>query len=219
MIDLHSHTFFSDGILSPSELVYRAKRIGYSAIGITDHGDFSNMDFIIKRMIKAAKPLQKEYKIMVIPGIELTYIPPRLIGQTIRTARKLGARLVAVHGESPVEPVPPGTNRAAITGRVDFLAHPGFITHDDAELARKHGILLEITARKGHSKANTHVGSAAKRCGARLIFNTDTHVPDNLISADGIEKVLLSAKLSQDDFVVMQDNAAQLIKKITRAGR
>ncbi len=42
MIDLHTHSFFSDGELIPSELIRRAEAIGYKAIAITDHVDSSN---------------------------------------------------------------------------------------------------------------------------------------------------------------------------------
>jgi len=37
MIDLHTHTFLSDGELGPAELVRRAENAGYRAIGISDH--------------------------------------------------------------------------------------------------------------------------------------------------------------------------------------
>jgi len=46
----------------------------------------------------------------------------------VRKARRLGAELVVVHGETLVEPVPPGTNRRAIEAGADILAHPGLIT-------------------------------------------------------------------------------------------
>ncbi|MEO0250245.1 MAG: PHP domain-containing protein, partial [candidate division WOR-3 bacterium] len=46
MIDLHTHTFFSDGELVPSELAHRAFEKGYKVIGITDHADASNMEFL-----------------------------------------------------------------------------------------------------------------------------------------------------------------------------
>ncbi len=39
MIDLHTHTFFSDGELAPSELVRRAYLKGYKVIGLSDHAD------------------------------------------------------------------------------------------------------------------------------------------------------------------------------------
>ena len=37
MIDLHTHTFFSDGVLIPSELFQRARAKGYHTIAVTDH--------------------------------------------------------------------------------------------------------------------------------------------------------------------------------------
>lgn len=37
LADLHTHTIFSDGILTPRELFTKAKEVGLSAIAITDH--------------------------------------------------------------------------------------------------------------------------------------------------------------------------------------
>jgi len=59
MIDLHTHTVFSDGELIPFELVRRAEAAGYSAMAITDHMDSSNIDLIIPRIIKAM-PVSRE---------------------------------------------------------------------------------------------------------------------------------------------------------------
>ncbi|HEX9615492.1 MAG TPA: PHP domain-containing protein, partial [Bacteroidota bacterium] len=35
--DLHTHTTYSDGVLSPEELTRKARNAGLSAIAITDH--------------------------------------------------------------------------------------------------------------------------------------------------------------------------------------
>ena len=43
-IDLHVHSFFSDGVLLPSKILRRAVALGYGAISITDHADASNLD-------------------------------------------------------------------------------------------------------------------------------------------------------------------------------
>ena len=43
-IDLHVHSFFSDGVLLPSEILRRAATLGYGAVSITDHADASNLD-------------------------------------------------------------------------------------------------------------------------------------------------------------------------------
>lgn len=51
MIDLHTHTFFSDGALVPAEHVRRVEVLGYTAIAITDHADSSNIHFLIPNLL------------------------------------------------------------------------------------------------------------------------------------------------------------------------
>jgi len=213
MIDLHTHTFFSDGELLPSELVYRAKNAGYSVIAVTDHCDFSNMDFVIKRIKKITRELRQYYGITVFAGCELTYVPPKLISKAVKKAEKLGAEIVVVHGETPVEPVPKGTNRAALLAGCDILAHPGFISEEDVKLAKQKGIPLEISTRNGHKNGNAHVAKMAKRHGALLVMNTDAHSPENLLSKKIIKKILKEANLNIADFKTMQRNSYNLIKR------
>ena len=67
MIDLHTHSLFSDGELLPAELVRRAEVIGYSAVAITDHADSSNIDWIIPRLIQVSQDLNAQGKVRVIP--------------------------------------------------------------------------------------------------------------------------------------------------------
>jgi len=87
MIDLHTHSLFSDGELVPSELVRWAKVIGYRAIAITDHGDVSNIDFIIPRMVRVSQELSDVCDISVIAGVELTHVPPTKIAPLVEEAR------------------------------------------------------------------------------------------------------------------------------------
>ena len=212
MIDLHAHTVFSDGELIPAELVRRAEVLGLSAIAITDHGDSSNIDWIVPRIVSISEELNSVLNIRVVPGIEITHVPPRLIAETADKARKLGARVIVVHGETIVEPVAPGTNAAALRADVDILAHPGLITASLVDEAREKGILLEITARQGHSLTNGHVARLAKKADAKLVINTDTHSPGNLINAETAKRIVCGAGLSEDDFKVMQENASNLIR-------
>ncbi len=216
MIDLHTHTFFSDGELLPSELVYRAKDAGYKAIAVTDHCDFSNLDFVIKRIKKITRDLKKQYGISVFSGCELTYVPPRLIAKAVKQARALGAEIIVVHGETPVEPVPKGTNKAAILAGCDILAHPGYISDEDVKLAKREGIPLEITTRAGHKKGNPHVAKTAKKYGAKLVMDTDTHSPENLFNKAMIKKILKEAGLGISDFEKMQKNSYDIISEKRR---
>jgi histidinol phosphatase-like PHP family hydrolase len=210
MIDLHTHSLFSDGVLVPSELVRRAVMKGYTAIAITDHADASNLDFTIPRVAAVCKELNRRWKITALPGIELTHIPPETFAGLTERARSLGAVIVVAHGETLVEPVHPGTNRAAIEARVDILAHPGLISREEAGLAAKLGVHLEITARKGHSLSNGYVAKIAGETGARLVLDTDTHEPGDLIDDEFARAVLLGAGLSSESITVVLNNSREL---------
>jgi histidinol phosphatase-like PHP family hydrolase len=211
VIDLHTHSIFSDGVLVPSELVRRAEVLGVEAIAITDHADASNLDFIIPRIVAVADILNDVKHIKVVPGIELTHIPPSQIRPLAEQARSLGAKVVIVHGETIVEPVMLGTNRAGLRSGIDILAHPGLITDEETAMAAENGVFLEITARKGHSLTNGHVAKMAKKHGAELVLNTDAHAPSDLITPKQAEQIALGAGLNGDDFKRMQKNAKSLI--------
>ena len=211
MIDLHTHTVFSDGVLIPSELARRAEFVGLKAIGITDHGDFSNIDFIIPRIITISERLNSVLSIKVVPGIEITHMPPDLISDAAKKARSLGAKIIIVHGETIAEPVAPGTNSAAIEADIDILAHPGLISEEEVLKAKENRIFLEISARKGHSLTNGHVAKLAKKTGAKLVINTDAHEPEDLIEEKMAKKIICGAGLTEDDYDMMQKNASLFI--------
>lgn len=214
MIDLHTHTFFSDGELIPSELVRRAVVKGYSAMAITDHADLSNIETMVPAIARVSAVLSKRCGIEVIPGVELTHVPPADIAGLAKEARKLGARIVLCHGETIVEPVQPGTNSAALNSDIDILTHPGLITMEEAKLAAERGIYLEITARKGHSLTNGHVAKTALAAGAKLIVNTDSHSPGDLITDEDAERIAIGAGLTAEDFRKMMNNAEELVKRV-----
>jgi putative hydrolase len=197
MIDLHTHTLFSDGELLPSELWRRAQVKGYRYLAITDHVDASNFEMVFTRLKTAALSLNRGEPPVLIPGLEFTHLPPALIAPLTAQARALGVPLIVVHGETLAEPVAPGTNRAAIEADVDILAHPGLITVEEAARARERGIFLELSARKGHALANGHVARVALEVGASLLVNTDSHGPGDLISRDQAERVARGAGLRE----------------------
>ena len=212
MIDLHTHTLFSDGVLLPAELVRRAEVKGYTAIAITDHVDMSNIDFVIPRIVKVCKIINKNWKIKAIPGIEITHAPLKEIPKLVKYARIKGAKIVVGHGETISEPVIPGTNRAFIEAKVDILAHPGKISEKDAILAGKNGVYLEITTRKSHSKTNKHVYRLAKQCRTNLVLNTDSHQPDDLINDAVKERSLRSLGMTRSEINKTSANSVRLIK-------
>jgi putative hydrolase len=216
MIDLHTHTLFSDGELLPSELARRAKVKGYRAIGFSDHVDGTNIEDVVSSILRMSQKVSYYEGITILPGVEITHVPPALIGEMIEIARRLGAFYVVVHGETLSEPVEPGTNRAGILGGADILAHPGLIAEEEVVLARQNGVLLEVSARKGHSLANGHVARLSSTVGALLVFDTDTHGPSDLVTAGEAERIVMGAGLPGEAFPAMQENAWNLVRRVMR---
>jgi histidinol phosphatase-like PHP family hydrolase len=216
MIDLHTHTIFSDGELIPFELVQRAEAKGYQAIAITDHMDSSNLDLIIPRIVKAIEKLKPHVSIDVIPGAEITHAPPELIADLVKEARALGAKIVVVHGETIAEPVRKGTNRAAIEAGADILSHPGLINIEDMLRAKEKNVHLEITARKGHAFTNGYLAKEAIKFGVPLCINTDAHSPSDLITRDQARNILLGAGIEENRIESVFDNAKTLVDKVLR---
>jgi putative hydrolase len=214
MIDLHTHSLFSDGELLPSELIRRFEEMGYSCVAITDHVDSSNLDFVVPRMVQVAKDLNPRQSVRVIPGVEITHVPPVLIESLVIKARELGAEIVLVHGETIVEPVPEGTNKAAILSGVDILAHPGLISREDVELAVEKGVYLEISSRQGHSLTNGHVARLAKDLGARLVLNSDAHSISDLMTRQSAHRVARGSGLGDDALDELLANSRNLVDRI-----
>jgi histidinol phosphatase-like PHP family hydrolase len=214
MIDLHTHTLYSDGELIPAELWRRAQVMGYRFLGITDHVDASNFEEVFARLNVAAQSLNTGAPPYLIPGLEFTHLPPALIGPLTARARALGVPLIVIHGETLVEPVAPGTNRAALEADIDILAHPGLLTLEEAALAREKDIFLEISARKGHCLANGHVARMALEVGASLIVDTDSHAPGDLISRQQAERIARGAGLTDAEIQTLFTNAESLARRL-----
>ena len=213
MIDLHTHSLFSDGELTPAELARRFEVAGYRTLAITDHGDQSSIDLIIPRLVAFCEELNRLEGIRLIPGIELTHVRPETLPALIGRSRKLGARLVVVHGETIVEPVAPGTNRMAIESAADILAHPGLITEEEVLLAKERSVYLELTSRKGHSLTNGHVAKLAYRIGAPVILNSDAHAPGDIWPAGRLREIVVGAGLMEEDYQTMLRNAESIAKR------
>lgn len=196
-IDLHTHSLLSDGVLLPSEMLRRAAVLGFEALAISDHADASNMAQIIASLYRMLREQPDDFGVELIVAVELTHVGPRSVDKLAKQAKGLGAELVIVHGETIAEPVAPGTNRAAVeSSAVDILAHPGFLTPQEARIAAARGCLIEITTRKGHSLTNGHVARTCVEAGACMVVNSDTHEPDDLATLAWAQRVARGAGLN-----------------------
>ena len=198
-LECHTHTFFSDGVLSPVELVRRAYVSGHGLICMTDHADFTNLEHVLNCQNKILGNISWDIDVRV--GVELTHIPVDKMEGLAGKARDFGAQVVIVHGESPVEPVEVGTNEMAVSLKeVDILAHPGnTLTVEQAEKARENEVFLELTTRRGHSQGNKHVVKVGLEAGAGFIVDTDAHEPDDFITFEQALKVAEEAGLPKEE--------------------
>lgn len=220
VFDFHTHTFLSDGALLPMESIRRAVVNGYQAIGLTDHAAPSNMERVINELRRECRLVGQYWPIQAIPGVELTHVPAGAIPELAAEARRLGARLVVVHGETLVEPVEPGTNQAAAGCRdVDILAHPGLLTPETARLAAQNGVFIEVTARGGHNVSNGHVVQVGRAAGVQFLVDSDAHEPEDLLTADWARLVARGAGLDEAEAAAaLQRNPLRLLERIA-AGR
>lgn len=63
-VDLHIHTFHSDGFFSPEEVVSKAKEKRLDGISITDHDSINSLNEAVEA--------GKQYGVEVIPGVEIS---------------------------------------------------------------------------------------------------------------------------------------------------
>ncbi|MCK4731965.1 MAG: histidinol phosphate phosphatase domain-containing protein [Methanophagales archaeon] len=214
MFDLHTHSIFSDGELIPSELVRRAVFNGYEAVAITDHVDFTNVEYVLTGLKNLGAETYSGIEVII--GVEITHVPADKIDKMVNRAKDLGAELIVVHGETLVEPVESGTNKAAVSNPlVDILAHPGIISTEEAELAKENDVYLEISSRHGHCLSNGHVARISCEVGAKLLLNSDLHSPDDFLTEELALRILAGAGLEHDEVkTVMSVNPKELLNKI-----
>ncbi len=217
--DFHTHTYLSDGSLSPTGLAREAYVRGYKALAITDHVGPGNMEPVIKALIKECRVISDSWDMLAIPGVEITHVPQKTIAEAARQAKELGARIVVVHGETIWEPVEPGTNLAALEcPYVDILAHPGLLSETEAKLAAENGIFLELSAKKGHSLTNGLVARRAILAGARLLLDSDAHDLPDLLTDGLAQNIAYGAGLEEIEVGrILKENPATLLDELSKS--
>ncbi len=130
LCELHAHTRWSDGALTVSELVDLYGTNGFDVLAVTDHVVRSNPQEAVRFGVHAgnhadylaevaaqAERARRDYDLLVLPGLELTYDDPDPfdsahavavgtrtlvsvddgIEPALRRARRAGAALIAAH--------------------------------------------------------------------------------------------------------------------------
>jgi histidinol phosphatase-like PHP family hydrolase len=216
--DFHSHTFLTDGDESATSMWHAAARMGHRLLAITDHVAAEDPKPLLDRLHAEARAFA-DGPLRTLVGVELTELPARMIADAARRARRAGAQIVIVHGETLLSPVPEGTNRAAVeSGEVDVLAHPGFLTERDAETARANGTCLELSGRGVHGRTNGHVAKTALAAGAALVVDSDAHRPEQLLTYEIAHQVARGAGLTEAEARRALERAPRLLERKCRGG-
>ncbi len=163
---------------------------------------------------------REKWDIIAVPGVELTHLPASAIAEAAKQAKELGTWLVVVHGETITEPVEKGTNlAAALCPDVDILAHPGLLSLEEAELAARNNVFIELSARKGHCLTNGHIASIAKQTGAKLLINSDAHTDSDLLTSQSADAVAQGAGLNEAEcHQVLSTNPLLLLRRLPLLG-
>jgi predicted metal-dependent phosphoesterase TrpH len=154
LIDLHLHTTASDGTLSPSELVSRARAAHLTIIAITDHDTTAGS--------LAARAAARDANLELIPGIEISAVadsrdvhmlgyfidldsPPlaafleRQRLERLRRVNEMGARLAALGHPIDVAPILAAARCGRSVGRpqvAEALIRAGHVATRDEAFSR-----------------------------------------------------------------------------------
>jgi putative hydrolase len=216
-IDFHSHSYLSDGSTSATDMWHEAESLDHRALALTDHLSMEDPRPMLDRLHREATAWEGSAFVPLV-GVEITKLPPAKIASVARLARRAGADIVIVHGESIVEKVPRGTNHAALeSAAIDVLAHPGLLTAEDAWLAAENEVALEISARRGHSLTNGLVARRAIDAGAKLVVDSDAHDPTQLVALERARAIAIGAGLDTPQVeAAIVSNPATLFRRLRR---
>ena len=149
MIDLHTHSTYSDGFFSPQELVKQAQEIGLEALALTDHDAVSGLE----ELEQAAKGSRLE----IVSGAELTVDYPQTDMEiiTLDIPKKSIAAFLTLQKEEIKY------RKSLALKRLEILQKNGFnITYEDIaydptgkerqQIRRPH--FVDVLLRKGYIK-------------------------------------------------------------------
>jgi predicted metal-dependent phosphoesterase TrpH len=74
MLELHCHTTYSDGTLTPAELVQAAVTAGVRALAITDHDTLAGWQEAIAAARQCALDHDLDHSLEIVPGVELSTV-------------------------------------------------------------------------------------------------------------------------------------------------
>ena len=193
--DLHTHTAWSDGRNTVTELVEGAAAFGHDYIAITDHATGPGMvggvgldDETLREQLPEIRAVADDASIEVFAGVEANIAEDGTISVDDDLLADLDCVVASPHAALDGD----GTDRlvaAAEHPSVDVIGHPtgrylnrrsGLDVDVDrlATAAADAGTALEINANPARLDLSGGAVQTAIEAGATIVINTDAHSPD-----------------------------------------
>jgi len=198
--DLHVHTDWSDGVMTPEDVVSGAMSRGYSYVAITDHSQSLKITGgltpeRLKKQVGAVRKLADEVsdKITLLAGSEVDIKADGSLDFPKSSLKDLDIVIASVHSRFKMAR-PEMTARivAAIeSGLVDILGHPtGRLIGERKpyeadmdklfEAAKENAVCMELNSFPDRLDLNDGHCRLAKQAGVRVSIQTDAHRPEQL---------------------------------------
>ncbi|HEY7885858.1 MAG TPA: PHP domain-containing protein [Cellvibrionaceae bacterium] len=140
IVDLHTHSNYSDGILSPRALMSRAKSLGVDIIALTDHDTVAG--------IAEAEQAAGELGLTLVPGIELSSrwgkVGVHIVGLNIDCQHPALVAAIEYQQHARRERNSEIAVRLEKLGLVNVLAEAEILAGDGGQLGRPHFAQLLI---------------------------------------------------------------------------
>jgi predicted metal-dependent phosphoesterase TrpH len=169
--DLHTHTTFSDGMLTPDELFFKAQKAGIKTISITDH-DTVDGNYI-------GEKIAHQYNLEFIEGIELSCFDSQneyhILGYCIDIYNEELHKHLAAFKQSRIERAEIMTQRLNKMGiNIDF--NDVIIKAGEAPITRPH--IAQVIVESGYVSTtkdafNLYIGDGGPAYAVKAIFQVE----------------------------------------------
>jgi len=166
MIDLHMHTFYSDGVSEPEALVGAAYDAGLEAIAITDHDNTGCLDRARKAAADKAEALGNGRVMEIIPGIEINTVwtehghqEVHVLGYYIDPDNDNLKTVINRHRQARVDQIREIANKLWSVAKID-VQYEDIISHAEGSLAVGRPHVAKAIVQKGGA---TSIGEAFSR--------------------------------------------------------
>lgn len=221
--DLHSHTNWTDGIHSISQMCQEAKKLGYEYFAITDHSVSMRVAHGLSEsqafsQIQKIRECEKEGNIKILAGIEVDILQDGTLDYSDDVLCQFDFVVAAVHSfleQSPME-IEHRLEKALSNPYVNVLAHPtgrllgrpGVLFSERKgyqesarkiiELCKEHQVVLEINCFPERMDLCKENALMAVEQGVKLSLGTDSHSAAHLRNMEYGVSMLAAAGINKE---------------------